>query len=79
MNEIISFKQDEDDKNFVDRVADFLELVKNNKAKGGLYMYFNDDGFQFDWYGDSMYIVGMINYANVVISNFMFEYNHNDE
>lgn len=67
---IVNFKKEED-KNFVDRGADWLNDVRTGKAIIGFYFKYEEDGtFQFDWYGDNMKLLGFLDYAKVVISNY---------
>lgn len=69
----MNFKKEED-KNFVDRAADWLGDVKSGKAVLAFYLKQAEDGtFQFDWYGGNMKVIGFLDYAKTVISNYVIE------
>ena len=70
---VINFKKEEN-KNFVDYAADWLDDVKKKEAVLGFYLLQKEDGtFKFDWYGDHMKVIGFLDYAKTVISNYVIE------
>lgn len=79
MNNILNLKSDIDDKNFVDKLYDFLEGVKRGDKKTGFMLWFDDETFLFDWFGDTFRLIGGIDYAKCVISSHIIEELRNDD
>lgn len=73
MNNVLNLKTNIEDKNFIDKLADFLNDVKKNKKQAGFFLWFDEEGFCFDWYGDCFRLVGSIEYAKCVISSHIME------
>lgn len=72
-DKIINFKKEED-KNFVDSAADWLQEIKCPSTKLGFYLIRRDNkSFDFDWFGNNMEMIGFLDYAKTVISKYVID------
>ena len=77
-DKIINFKKEED-KNFVDNAADWLNEIKIPETKLGFYLIQRDDkSFNFDWFGDHMKMIAFLDYAKTVILKSVIDYCEED-
>lgn len=79
MAKILDFRKDDSGMNFIDRLAAFLNDVKHDKKESGFFLWFDDEGFAFDYFGDVFRLVGGIEYSKCVISSAIIEELSEDE